>query len=320
MGRERPHRVRHDAGRHPGCGWCPPTAASRFSSPHRSRTRSSTGTRNSSLGARSVLFSVRRKNAWHLGSARPGELASGGCWATAGSSAKARNICRRDISSTRSPAGWSPRHSIRRTAISISRRSHSSNASRPRDSAGPTLRSRPARERSCICRLARRWRTARCCASIVTAVSRRWSRRAPATSIRRFLRTDGSVAVDDRRPSRGSDIWIIDLGRATRIRFTAGGTSAFPVWGPDGSRVAFQSTAPGPWNLFWKPLDGERGARSRCSESAESAGAPPGRTREPIFLPGTLPTLSGAGPQFPMSWSPDGIHAGLSRAKAERRT
>ena len=34
----------------------------------------------------------------------------------------------------------------------------------------------------------------------------------------------------------GSDIWTIDLERATRIRFTAGGTSAFPVWAPDGSK------------------------------------------------------------------------------------
>src|SRR5439155_26344374 len=53
----------------------------------------------------------------------------------------------------------------------------------------------------------------------------------------------------------GSDIWLVDLDRATRVRFTSDATSAFPVWSTDGSRLAFQSTAPGPWNLFWKPLD-----------------------------------------------------------------
>jgi eukaryotic-like serine/threonine-protein kinase len=103
----------------------------------------------------------------------------------------------------------------------------------------------------------------------------------------------------------GSDIWIIDLERATRIRFTAGGTSAFPVWAPDGSRVAFQSTAPGPWNLFWKPLDGRTDAQPllRAADSSLARSVP--STGESL-LPGTLPTLSGAGPQFPMSWSPDG--------------
>jgi serine/threonine protein kinase/Tol biopolymer transport system component len=102
----------------------------------------------------------------------------------------------------------------------------------------------------------------------------------------------------------GSDIWIIDLARATRIRFTSGGTSAFPVWAPGGARIAFQSTAPGPWNLFWKPLDGGTDAPLLPVADASRARAWP-NTGENL-LPGTLPTLSGSGPQFPMSWSPDG--------------
>jgi Tol biopolymer transport system component len=103
----------------------------------------------------------------------------------------------------------------------------------------------------------------------------------------------------------GSDIWIIDIERATRTRFTAGGTSAFPAWAPDGSRVAFQSTAPGPWNLFWKPVDGRMDAQPflRAADTSAASSAP--STGESL-LPGTLPTLSGAGPQFPTSWSPDG--------------
>src|SRR4029077_10782792 len=98
----------------------------------------------------------------------------------------------------------------------------------------------------------------------------------------------------------GSDIWIIDLERATRTRFTAGGTSAFPVWTTDGSRLAFQSTAPGPWNLFWKRLDG--GTDAPLLPLADPSLARSWPNTGENLLPGTLPTLSGAGPQFPMSW------------------
>ena len=99
----------------------------------------------------------------------------------------------------------------------------------------------------------------------------------------------------------GSDVWILDLGCTTRTRATAGGSSGFPVWGSDGTRIAFQSTTPGPWNLFWAMVDGGESQaffNGVASSSWPSAGA--------ALLPGTLPTLSGAGPQFPMSWSPDG--------------
>jgi serine/threonine-protein kinase len=99
----------------------------------------------------------------------------------------------------------------------------------------------------------------------------------------------------------GTDIWLIDTARATRTRFTAGGASAFPVWSPDGSKIAFQSTASGPWNLFWKSADG-------TAEMQPILNTAPGEWPRPgaNLLPGTLPTLSGAGPQFPVSWTPDG--------------
>jgi serine/threonine-protein kinase len=103
----------------------------------------------------------------------------------------------------------------------------------------------------------------------------------------------------------GSDIWIIDLARATRTRFTAGGIGAFPVWGPDGSKLAFQSTAPGPFNLFWKSIDGNADAQPLLSASGDASARSWPNTGAAL-LPGTLPTLSGAGPQFPTSWSPDG--------------
>ena len=108
-----------------------------------------------------------------------------------------------------------------------------------------------------------------------------------------------AVMVDS---EMGSDIWIIDLDRGTRTRFTSGGTSAFPVWAPDGSKIAFQSSL-GPWNLFWKGFDGGDAQPFLPIGSAPVVSWP--NTGESL-LPGTLPTLSGEGPQFPTSWSPDG--------------
>jgi Tol biopolymer transport system component len=101
----------------------------------------------------------------------------------------------------------------------------------------------------------------------------------------------------------GSDIWLIDLERGTRIRFTTGNTSAFPVWAPDGSGVAYQSTMPGPWNLYWKPVDRSAEAQPLIGDSTSQSGALPDAVAS--LLPGTLPTLSGANPQFPMSWTSD---------------
>jgi eukaryotic-like serine/threonine-protein kinase len=105
----------------------------------------------------------------------------------------------------------------------------------------------------------------------------------------------------------GRDIWIIDVDRGTRIRFTTGGTSAFPVWSADGSRLAFQSTAPGPWNLYWKPIDGSAEAQPLFGASTQPAASWPNAASS--LLPGTLPALSGGNPQFPMSWTSDGSMA-----------
>jgi Tol biopolymer transport system component len=120
-----------------------------------------------------------------------------------------------------------------------------------------------------------------------------------------MLSPDGRRAAVAIASEMGSDVWIIDLARAARLRFTAGGIGAFPVWGPEGTKLAFQSTAPGPFNLFWKMVDGTADAEPLL-HAADSASARSWPNTGATLLPGTLPTLSGAGPQFPMSWSPDG--------------
>jgi eukaryotic-like serine/threonine-protein kinase len=52
------------------------------------------------------------------------------------------------------------------------------------------------------------------------------------------------------------DIWLYDIARETFSRLTFGGNNRFPVWSPDGKRLAFASIRDGPYALFWKPADG----------------------------------------------------------------
>lgn len=55
------------------------------------------------------------------------------------------------------------------------------------------------------------------------------------------LSPDGSTVVMDRRDlqTASSDLWLHDLVRGTTSRFTFGATARFPIWSPDGVRVAF---------------------------------------------------------------------------------
>jgi len=129
------------------------------------------------------------------------------------------------------------------------------------------------------------------------------------------LSPDGTRAAVMIDSEMGSDIWIVDLARATRTRFTSGGIGAFPVWGPDGRKLAFQSTAPGPFNLFWKPTDGSGDAQPLLKGADATARSWPNTGA--ALLPGTLPTLSGAGPQFPMSWSADGSTVAFHERKSD---
>jgi serine/threonine protein kinase len=131
-----------------------------------------------------------------------------------------------------------------------------------------------------------------------------------------------AVSPDGRRVAvtiaseAGSDVWVFDLARGTRVPFTSGGTSAFPVWAPDGSRLAFQSTVAGPWNLYSKPADGS-------AEGETLFGAINARTEAPVvsdlagLLPGTLPSLTGANPQFPASWRRDRSAFAFHERKAD---
>jgi Tol biopolymer transport system component len=76
------------------------------------------------------------------------------------------------------------------------------------------------------------------------------------------------------------DIWVYGIADRTLNRLTfETGLHNYPIWTPDGRRVAFASNRAGPFNLYWKPADGS-GPEERLTTSPN--------------------------PQFPRSWSPDG--------------
>ncbi|HXX45735.1 MAG TPA: protein kinase [Candidatus Acidoferrales bacterium] len=89
------------------------------------------------------------------------------------------------------------------------------------------------------------------------------------------------VSPDGRRIALdvGSQVRIYDTTREALTRLTfEGTTNQYPVWTPDGKRVAFMSDKNQTLTVFWQPADGS------------------GRAEE----------LMSAGTSVPFSWSPDG--------------
>jgi len=74
------------------------------------------------------------------------------------------------------------------------------------------------------------------------------------------LSPDGQrVALDIR--DQQNDIWTWDFTRRVLTRLTTDpNADQFPVWTPDGRRIAFASSRAGEFNLFWQPADGTGGA------------------------------------------------------------
>jgi serine/threonine protein kinase/Tol biopolymer transport system component len=70
-----------------------------------------------------------------------------------------------------------------------------------------------------------------------------------------------------------SQTWLYDLSRETLTRLTfEGNSNQYPVWTPDGKRIAFQSSKEGPLNIFWQLADGSGGLeRLATSEDTQAA-------------------------------------------------
>jgi Tol biopolymer transport system component len=60
---------------------------------------------------------------------------------------------------------------------------------------------------------------------------------------------------------RGREIWIYDIGRRIKTRFSLGDAqeSVGPVWSPDGGRIAFGARRQGPLELYQRPASGAGG-------------------------------------------------------------
>lgn len=60
--------------------------------------------------------------------------------------------------------------------------------------------------------------------------------------------------------SPGSDIWLFDIARGVKTRFTFGSGSytgnMSPVWSPDGRRIAYTSIGSGGFGIYQKAADG----------------------------------------------------------------
>jgi Tol biopolymer transport system component len=106
---------------------------------------------------------------------------------------------------------------------------------------------------------------------------------------------DGRVALSINDPGPGRNIWIHDLSRGIRSRFSfaSDAMDGLAQWSPDGREIVYTSTVDGSLQIFRKPTSGAGRAES---------------------------LMKWEGDAWPTSWSPDGqrlLFTALTRADAE---
>ena len=74
-----------------------------------------------------------------------------------------------------------------------------------------------------------------------------------------------------------STLWIYDLVEDTFNRLTFEGNNSWPLWTPDGRRVAFASLRAGGWSLFWKAADGTGEEELLLAEARPRSFSPDGK-------------------------------------------
>jgi len=68
---------------------------------------------------------------------------------------------------------------------------------------------------------------------------------------------DGKTLAVDQTETKNADIWMYEMARGARTRFTFDtAKDVAPVWSPDGNSVAFASSRKGHFDLYRKPADG----------------------------------------------------------------
>jgi Tol biopolymer transport system component len=96
------------------------------------------------------------------------------------------------------------------------------------------------------------------------------------------LSPDGlKVAVSELSTvSEPGGIWIYDLSKRVRSKFTFGARNGIPIWSPDGSQLAFSSDRTGTWNLYMKPATGaaeEQPLHATTDDERAQSWSPDGR-------------------------------------------
>ncbi len=94
-------------------------------------------------------------------------------------------------------------------------------------------------------------------------------RAAPASWHNPSFSPDGQRLAMQIHDGKQEDVWIYDWARDTLTRLTRDpADDGWPVWTPDGSRIAFSSARAGnaTFNLYWQPADGT-GEAERLTES-----------------------------------------------------
>ncbi len=79
-----------------------------------------------------------------------------------------------------------------------------------------------------------------------------------------------------------SDVWIHDIQRGATTKLTSGGRNLWPLWSPDGTRVAYASSREGSTNVYWRRADGS-GAEEQLTSSAYTV-IPQSWTRDGRYL------------------------------------
>jgi len=98
------------------------------------------------------------------------------------------------------------------------------------------------------------------------------------------LSPDESMLAVDRMDETSTDlsnIWLLDLSRGASSRLTSYRASDwYPIWSPDGRRIAFTSSKEGPFNIYVHPMTGVDADQSVVSSPAAkfvSSWSPDGR-------------------------------------------
>jgi eukaryotic-like serine/threonine-protein kinase len=105
------------------------------------------------------------------------------------------------------------------------------------------------------------------------------------------LSPDGRMIVLTVVSGTDSDVWIHDIDREATTKLTSGGRNLWPMWSPDGSRVAYASSREGSTNVYWRRVDGSD-AEEQLTSSAQTV--------------------------IPQSWSHDGRHLVVTNVQPDK--